>query len=223
VLPSLGGRHGAAALESVDAMTDMVDRSRARTEPDRGPEQSLPGVAELSDSDLVEAIARRDRSALVGAYARHASRVHALGLRLCGQRGADDLTREIFVLLWSEPERYRAEGGSLRSFLLVQAHRRAVEMLRSDYPPEALEPADTHGAPVPALGAKAVPLALLVGDDMEAVVSSLPDGERHAIVLAYFGGHTYREVASLLGETEAVVKGRIRSGLSSMRALLADT
>jgi RNA polymerase sigma-70 factor (ECF subfamily) len=204
-------------------MTDMVNRARTKAERDRGPAESIAPDAELSDGDLVEAIARGDRSALVGAYARHASRVHALGLRLCGQRGADDLTREIFVLLWSEPERYRAERGSLRTLLLVQAHRRAVEMLRSGRSREALEPADLPGAPVPALGTAAVPLALLVGDDMEAVVSSLPDGERHAIVLAYFGGHSYREVASLLGEAEAVVKGRIRSGLVRMRTQLAET
>jgi RNA polymerase sigma-70 factor (ECF subfamily) len=204
-------------------MTDMVNRASARTEPDRGPEHDLSDVTELSDSDLVEAIARGDRSALVGAYSRHASRIHALALRLCGRSRADDLTSEIFVLLWSEPERYEAERGSLRSFLLVQAHRRAVEMLRSDCQREGLEPANAPGAPARALGAGAGPLALLAGDDMEAVVSSLPDGERHAIVLAYFGGHTYREVADLLGEDEAVVKGRIRRGLARLRAQLADT
>lgn len=48
-------------------------------------------------------------------------------------------------------------------------------------------------------------------------MSSLPDGERHAIVLAYFGGSTYREVADLVGEDEAVVRSRIRSGLTRMR------
>ena len=203
-------------------MTDMVNRTGARTERDPHTEQSASDVAELSDSDLVEAIARGDRWALVGAYARHASRVHALGLKLCGQRRADELTREIFVLLWSEPRRYQAEGGSLRSCLLVQVHRRAVEMLRSDCPQEGLEPVNAPGALVRALGAAAVPLALLVGDDMEAVVSSLPENERHAIVLAYFAGSTYREVADLLGEDEAVVKGLIRSGLARMRAQLAD-
>ena len=203
-------------------MTDMVNRAGVRTERDPHTAQSASEVAELSDSDLVEAIARRDRSALASAYARHASRVHALGLRLCGPSGADEVTREIFVLLWSEPERYEAKRGSLRGFLLVQAHRRAVEMLRSGCPREGLEPSDAPGAPVP-LGAAAVPLALLVGDDMEAVVGSLPEGERHAIVLAYFGGSTYREVANLLGESEAVVKGQIRSGLARLRARLAET
>jgi RNA polymerase sigma-70 factor (ECF subfamily) len=204
-------------------MTGMVNRAGVRTERDRVPEQSGPDVAERSDSDLVEAIARGDRSALVGAYARHASRVHAVGLKLCGRRGADEVTREIFVRLWSNPERYQAGRGSLRSFLLVQAHRRAVEMLRSGFPREGSAPANALGAPDCPLGVPAVSLALLVGDDMEAVVSSLPDGERHAIVLAYFGGSTYREVAKLLGEDEAVVKGRIRSGLARMRAQLADT
>jgi RNA polymerase sigma-70 factor (ECF subfamily) len=203
-------------------MTDMVNRAGARTERDRGP-QSASDVGERSDSDLVDAITRGDRSALVGAYVRHASRVHAIGRKLCGRRGADELTREIFVRLWSNPQRYQAERGSLRSFLLVQAHRRAVEMLRSGFPGEGSPPANASGAPGCSLGVAGVSLALLVGDDMEAVVSSLPDGERHAIVLAYFGGSTYREVASMLGEDEAVVKGRIRSGLARMRAQLADT
>jgi RNA polymerase sigma factor (sigma-70 family) len=63
-------------------------------------------------------------------------------------------------------------------------------------------------------------LALLVGEDLEAVVASLPVDERHAIVLAYFGGHTYREAAELLGEPEAVVRQWIRSGLARLRAQL---
>jgi RNA polymerase sigma-70 factor (ECF subfamily) len=198
-------------------MAKMVSRGDARPERDRGPEQHASDTGDLSDRDLVRAIARRDRSALVDAYDRHASRVHALALRLCGQRRADELTCEIFVLLWSKPELYVTERGSLRSFLLVQTHRRAVEMLRSDCPHDELETPKARGAPVRPLGAAAVPSALLVGDHVEAVMSSLPEGERQAIVLAYFGGSTYREVAHLLGEDEAVVKGQIRSGLVRMR------
>jgi RNA polymerase sigma-70 factor (ECF subfamily) len=61
-----------------------------------------------------------------------------------------------------------------------------------------------------------------VADEVRAAMSILPPAERSAIQLAYFGGHTYREVAALLDEPEGTVKSRIRSGLRRLRTVLVD-
>jgi RNA polymerase sigma-70 factor (ECF subfamily) len=61
-----------------------------------------------------------------------------------------------------------------------------------------------------------------VGEEVRKVMDTLGEGERKAIELAYFGGHTYRDVATILGEPEGTVKSRIRSGLSRLRSQLLD-
>ena len=64
---------------------------------------------------------------------------------------------------------------------------------------------------------------LTVAERVRDVVGQLPESERRAIELAYFGGHTYREVAQRLNEAEGTVKSRIRAGLRRMRTQLVDS
>ncbi|HVE93823.1 MAG TPA: sigma-70 family RNA polymerase sigma factor [Acidimicrobiales bacterium] len=177
----------------------------------------MRSAQQLGDGQLVAAIAAGDQTALAEAYAQHASRVHGLAQGICGHTRAQDLTQEIFLQLWDRPQRYRPERGSLRSYLLMQAHSRAVDILRSDNARRARESPANCAPTAPPTETDASALAVLDRKEIADIVTALPTTEQRAIVLAYFGGHTYREVARLLDVPEGTVKSRIRSGLKRMR------
>jgi RNA polymerase sigma-70 factor (ECF subfamily) len=164
----------------------------------------------------------RGADALDHAYRCHGGAVFALALRVIGDRGqAEDVTQTVFTTLWAEADRFGPQSGPLRSYLLTMAHRRSVDVLRSGGPRRHRE---ARGA-----GLASAPYDLehevwdrAVGERVRSALDSLGPGERHAIELAYFGGHTCREVASLLGEAETTVKSRIRYGLRRLHMSLVD-
>lgn len=175
-----------------------------------------------SDAVLVVSISRYHQAALAEAYRRHAGAVFALARRvLIDASLAEEIVQEVFLRLWNTPERYDPERGSLRSYLLAQCHGRAIDLLRSETSRRQREERDARRTAEAGYDVEHEVVDLAVAEHVQAVVSSLPDGERSAIALAYFGGHTYREVAALLDEPEGTVKSRIRSGLQRMRAELA--
>ena len=89
-------------------------------------------IDELSDAQLVTSIARYNEVALAEAYRRHGGAVFGLAKRvLQNVAEAEDVTQEVFLRLWNQPDRFDSARGSLRSFLLAQAHGRAVDAVRS--------------------------------------------------------------------------------------------
>ncbi|HXB37381.1 MAG TPA: sigma-70 family RNA polymerase sigma factor [Acidimicrobiales bacterium] len=180
-------------------------------------------IDEVSDARLVTSIARYSEVALAEVYRRHGRAVYGLARRVLQDTAeAEDVTQEVFLRLWSEPDRFDPERGSLRSFLLAQAHGRAVDAVRSTSSRrarEAREAARTARAEYD-LQHEAWDLAL--ADQVERAMGELSDDERRAIELAYFDGRTYREVARVLEQPEGTVKSRIRSGMRRLRDALAD-
>jgi RNA polymerase sigma-70 factor (ECF subfamily) len=176
----------------------------------------------LGDAALVVAIARWRQDALAEAYRRHGGAVHALARRVLGGRpGADDVTQSVFTLLWDHPERFEPERGTLRSYLLTVAHRRAVDAVRVEERRRGREERATAW-PVARYDVEHEVWDLAVASHVREALARLADAERQVIELAYFSGYTYREVAALLGQPEGTVKSRIRSGLQRLRAALAD-
>jgi len=127
----------------------------------------------------------------------------------------------VFLRLWERSSRFDAQRGSLRAFLLAITHGRALDVMRSDSSRRAREKRDALRTIVPNAGVEAEVVAKTVADAVRDALSQLPEAERHAVELAYFGGHSYRTVARLLDEPEGTVKSRIRSGLARLRSLLA--
>lgn len=176
----------------------------------------------LSDATLVVAIGRWRSDALAEAYRRHSGAVFSLSLRVIGDRGrAEDVTQAVFTALWEEAERFDPERGSLRSYLLTMAHRRSVEVVRSEDRRRSREERLARLADPPYdLEREVWDLAL--SERVRAALETLEPASRRAIEMAYFGGHTYRQVAILLGEAEGTIKSRIRHGLRRLRLALVD-
>jgi RNA polymerase sigma-70 factor (ECF subfamily) len=187
--------------------------------------RSVPAheLQEYSDAALVVAIARWREDALAEAYRRHAGAVFALARRLLVDRTlAEEVTQEVFLRIWHHPDKFDPDRGSLRSYLLAQTHGRSVDILRSEMSRRQREQRDAAATADAGYDLEREVLDLSVADEVREALTVLSPGERRAIELAYFGGHTYREVASLLDEPEGTVKSRIRSGLRRLRGALVD-
>jgi RNA polymerase sigma-70 factor (ECF subfamily) len=183
----------------------------------------MPRIDEVSDAQLVTSIARYSEVALAEAYRRHGGAVFGLAKRVLNNpTDAEDVTQEVFLRLWNEPDRFDPARGSLRSFLLAQAHGRAVDAVRSSSSRRAREARDALRTAESPYDMQREVWDLAVADQVSSAMGGLPEEERRAIELAYFNGHTYREVAQLLDQPEGTVKSRIRNGMRRMRAVLAD-
>ena len=208
-MPPFPGSVAPFAFETMD-LSSPASASISKTNP-------------ASDAGDLGGIAQRDQTALARIYDRLGNAVYGLSRQVLKDDGlAQDVTQEIFVRLWNEPQRFDPERGSLRSFLLREAHSRSIERVRSEEARRQRESrSDFRDRPVP-LNIEDDVLRSLTSNEVRNALSQLPPGERSAIVLAYYGGHSYREVASVLGAPEGTVKSRIRSGLLKLSSLLND-
>jgi RNA polymerase sigma-70 factor (ECF subfamily) len=170
------------------------------------------------DADVLARVAQGDGRALAAVYERHAGAVLGLARRILHNEAlAEEVAQRVFLDLWQRPERFDPARGSVRSWLLAQTHGRSVDLVRSERARAEREARDARTEPrtMPTVEGF-VDLSLLAAD-VQRAVASLPEGERSALMLAYFGGRTYREVALELGEPEGTIKSRIRAALSRLR------
>jgi RNA polymerase sigma-70 factor (ECF subfamily) len=179
-------------------------------------------VREAGDAALLIAIARWREDALAEVYRRHGGAVYGLARRvLSDEARAEEVVQEVFMRLWNSPERCDTDRGSLRSFLLAEAHGRAVDQLRSETSRRRREEQDARRTATAGYDLEHEVWDLTLAEQVKSALGDLPAEERRAIQLAYFGGHTYREVAARLGEPEGTVKSRIRAGLRRLQVSLA--
>ncbi len=175
-----------------------------------------------SDAVLVVAVARRDQGALAELYRRHGGSLFCAALRVLSVRPlAEEAVQDIFIRLWQKPERFDPTRGSLRSFLLAQCHSRAVDIVRSESARRRREDGEANARRAHYVLEDTV-LDYVSGQKLREAVATLSEKEREAISLAYFGGHSYVDVATLLGLPEGTVKSRIRSGLIRLRRAVAE-
>ena len=174
---------------------------------------------DLTDAELAARLVDGDGQALAEVYRRHGSRVLAVANAvLRDQSAAEDVCQDVFVRLSRQPQRFDSGRGPLVAYLVVVAHGRAIDRLRSDRARTRREEQESRLAPRTTEGADDKAIASSMAAQMWDAVSALPSHEAEALRLAYFGGSTYREVACILQIAEGTVKSRIRSGLRRLRA-----
>ncbi|HEX6311578.1 MAG TPA: sigma-70 family RNA polymerase sigma factor [Acidimicrobiia bacterium] len=178
-------------------------------------------VRRLSDTRLVVGIARMDEEALAEVHRRYGGAVVALAQRVLANRAlAEDVAQDVFVGLWKHPTAFDPDRGSLRSYLLTRTHGRSVDLVRAERARRSREERSLRLARPVAGDVEREAWLLFAGAQARAALDALSDGERSAIELAYFGGLTYQQVATQLGEPEGTIKSRIRAGLARMRSAL---
>jgi RNA polymerase sigma-70 factor (ECF subfamily) len=183
----------------------------------------MENLRDASDAALVVAIGRWREDALAEVYRRHGGAAYALARRLLNDNQlAEEILQEVFLRLWNTPERFDPERGSLRAYLLAQTHGRSVDLLRSETSRRRREEREARQSPKFGEDIERQVIDLTVSEKVKEVVAGLPTDERQAIELAYFGGHTYRQVAVMLDAPEGTVKSRIRTGLRRLRKDLAE-
>jgi RNA polymerase sigma factor (sigma-70 family) len=189
------------------ALAPLVGRRRARN---------------LSDEELLEAIADGDEAALGTLYDRFGRVAYGVALRvLRDQALAEDAVQEAFLAIWRSADSYRRERAKPSTWLLTLVHRRAVDLVRREDRRRA-EPLGEAPEDV----AAAVPEEAQLRERRAAVQSalrSLPEDQRQALELAYYGGYTQSELASHLGVPLGTVKSRMFAGLTRLRELVPET
>lgn len=179
-----------------------------------------------ADGGLVERIVAGDDSALGHVYDRHGSLVYGLARRVTGSTAAaEEITQEVFVQLWEQADRFDPSKGSLRAFLGAITHRRAVDWVRSETRRRNRETRTAQDAATGTVTTLTDITTDLSNEDtaarVRAAVETLPLEQREAVVLAYFGGLTFREVATTLGLPEGTAKSRLRLALAKLSNVLA--
>jgi RNA polymerase sigma-70 factor (ECF subfamily) len=159
-----------------------------------------------SDGALIAAVGDQNHEALSEIYRRHGGAVWSVARRICSRAGlAEDVCETVFTDLWSHPERFDPARSALRSWLVAQAHSRAVAAMRSQDGRRPQEVAAHAGA---------------LSDEARVAIDQLAPIERESILLTYIGGHTYSEAARLLGVPGDTVKSSMRRGLLNLRRIM---
>ena len=181
--------------------------------------------AHLSDEALVALVARGDEDALAELYDRVGRIAFGLALRILrDERHAEDAVQEAFLQVWRSAATFRPERAKASTWVLTLVHRRAVDLVRREERRQADPLTDDAGAAMEA--AEQTDEAAWLRFERERVqtaLKQLPDLQREALELSYYGGFSQSELAERLGVPLGTIKSRMFAGLARLRELLDES
>jgi RNA polymerase sigma factor (sigma-70 family) len=187
--------------------------------------RSTPRPQDPADEPLVRRVADGDQTALGELYDRYGRVAYSLARRICADDGiAEDVVQEVFLAFWRDPMRFDSQRGAFGTWLLTLVHHKSVDAVRRESAIRrrtvpAAEDGEEWSAP-PGPGADQAALGAVEADHVRTALGQLPVEQRQALALAYYGGHTQREVATITGVPLGTVKSRMFTGLQRLRSVL---
>jgi RNA polymerase sigma-70 factor (ECF subfamily) len=186
---------------------------------------ALVGLRELADEDLMQLVRQGEAVAFEIIYERHCNAAFSLAYRMTGKRSiAEDVVQEAFLSLWRSGARYDRTRGSVRTWTLGIVHNRAIDALRRGIVHDRRRASD-EGIEERFEAPENTELEVARRDESREIreaMSELPREQSQVIELAYFGGFTHTEIATMLNAPIGTIKGRMRLGLAKMRLVLGD-
>jgi RNA polymerase sigma-70 factor (ECF subfamily) len=194
------------------------------SEPTASLSRRIPTADDAADRAALARVAAGELEALEILYDRYRAMAFAIALRITGDRtAAEDVLQDAFLGAWRHADRYVDGRGSVKTWLLSIVHHRAIDAVRRRRPTSELPEPEAPGAMPTALvlpDVFAEVAGRLDADAVRTALAALPEPQREALELAYFGGLSQTEVAARTGAPLGTVKSRMRLGLLSMRRLL---
>ena len=193
------------------------------------PDTQPSAVADLEDRALVALLAQGSSAAMAELHARYARPCLSLARRLLGDDNlAQDAVQEVFLALWRRPAAYDADRGVFASWLLAATHHKAVDQVRREQTlrnrrtgSDAFD--ELAGTPSLAVSVEDQVSGILKAERVRGALNRLPAVQREALVLAYFGCYTQREIAQLTGTPLGTVKTRMLAAMRRLRDLLDES
>lgn len=174
---------------------------------------------ESTDLALMTRIRQRDSAALSELYDRYSTRVYSLCMAILrNEHAAQEATQDVFIKIWTHPERYQFDDNRFCAWLLMIARHRSIDQLRRDKHRlnDQISIDDEHFPELrDADGEQQARWR-----DMQHVLSSLPPEQRAVIVLAYYHGLSQSEIAAHLNSPLGTVKTRLRLAMEKLRVVV---
>jgi RNA polymerase sigma-70 factor (ECF subfamily) len=184
-------------------------------------QDNMTPPAKADDRALMERLRAKDQHALAALYERYSRPVFNLALYVLQHRGqAEEITQDVFVLIWRSPEKWRPEKGQLGSWLMAVTRYLAIDRLRKENSRptgSALSLDDDATRLSERLEISVSPSAQDDAQLLRTLLARLPKEQVQVLVLAYFRGLTHDEIARRLNIPPGTVKSRIRLGLEKLR------
>jgi RNA polymerase sigma-70 factor (ECF subfamily) len=178
-------------------------------------------LAHLSDEALVALVSRSEESALAELYDRIGGTAYGLAYRVLRDEAlAEDAVQDAFLGVWRSAGSFVPERAKASTWILTLVHRRAVDLVRREQRRRA-ERLESAPEPVEESAEQSAWLRF-ERERVQAALAALPDQQREAIELAYYGGYTQSELAERLGQPLGTIKSRMFAGLSRLRELLDE-